>query len=107
LKIVGYNYGTKGSKNEFLISSIDVESSCGLLKTSPSGMNEDMMKHITENQDNLLHTIMELKCSGLSQDRYGNYSLLYPSFDRLRDDKDVADSLQDVIDNENMIKSLK
>lgn len=106
LKIVGFNYGTKGSKNENLISSIDVESSCGLLKTSPAGINEDMMKFITNNQDNLLNTIVEVKCSGLSQDRDGNYSLLHPVFNRLRDDKDISDSLTNVIDNENMIKNL-
>ncbi len=107
LKIVGFNYGTKGSKNENLISSLNAESSDGLIKTRPQGITEEMMEYITNNQDNLLDTIIEVKCSGLSNDINGNYSLLYPAFLKFRDDKDEADSLEDVINNENMIKGLK
>lgn len=95
LKIVGFNYGT--GKNKNVISSIDVESSEGLLKTSPTGINEAMMKFITENQDKLLSTILEVKCSGLSQDNEGNYSVLHPVFKLLRDDKSVANSLEECI----------
>lgn len=106
LKIVGFNYGTEGTKNEFVISSLNVETSDGLLKTSPGGIKEDMMKHITENQDALLGTVLEVKCSGLSQDRHGEYSLLHPVFKLLRDDKDVSDSLDDVINIELAAKTL-
>jgi len=96
LKIVGFNYGT--GKNKDVISSIDVESSDGLLKTSPTGINESMMKFITENQDKLLNTIIEVKCSGLSKDSDGNYSLLHPVFKSLRtDEKSIADSLDECI----------
>lgn len=106
LKIVGFNYGTVGTKNEHVISSLNVESSDGKLKTSPGGIKEDMMLYITENQAELLNTILEVKCSGLSRDRDGNYSLLHPVFKVLRDDKNTADSLQDVINIENATKSL-
>lgn len=95
LKIVGFNYGT--GKNKDVISSIDVESSEGLLKTSPTGINESMMKFITENQGKLLNTILEVKCSGLSQDSEGNYSVLHPVFKLLRDDKSEANSLDECI----------
>lgn len=95
LVIKGFNYGT--GKNKHLISSIDVESSEGLLKTSPTGINESMMKFITENQNKLLNTIVEVKCSGLSQDSEGNYSVLHPVFKLLRDDKSVANSLTECI----------
>lgn len=96
LKIVGFNYGT--GKNKDVISSIDVESSEGLLKTSPMGINESTMKFITENQGNLLNTILEVKCSGLSQDNKGNYSVLHPVFKTLRtDEKSEANSLDECI----------
>ena len=47
LRITGFNMGTKGTKNEFVVSSFNVESSDGLVKTRPQGLKEDMMKYIT------------------------------------------------------------
>jgi ATP-dependent DNA ligase len=101
LKIVGFNYGTKGSKNEFVISSLNAESACGLLKTSPQGLNEKLMKEITANQDALLGTIIEIKCSGLSTDSSGAYSVLYPAFKHYRDDKKEANTLEECIEIQN------
>ena len=105
LKIVGFNYGT--GKNSEVISSLNCETSCGLLKTSPTGMTEADMKYITENQGNLLNTIVEVKCSGLSWDSEGNYSLFHPVYKGSRiGEKDVADSLEDVKAIEAMAKGL-
>jgi len=101
LKIVGFNYGTKGTKNENVISSLVCESSCGKLKTRPQGLKEDLMIEITENQENLLGTIIEVKCSGLSFDNTGAYSLLYPAFKHFRDDKSEANSLDECIEIQN------
>jgi len=106
LKIVGFNYGTKGTKNEDVISSLQCESSDGLLSTQPQGLTEEQMLFATENQDVLLGTVAECKCNGISQDSKGNYSLMYPSLKSFRDDKDVADSLGDIIANENMTKGV-
>ena len=104
LKIVGFNYGT--GKNSNVISSVNAESSDGKVFTRPTGINEKMMKHITENQDKLLNTILEVKCSGLSKDSDGNYSLLHPVFKSLRDDKNTCDSLESIIGIEAMAKGL-
>lgn len=105
LKIVGFNYGT--GKNLELISSLQCESYDGEVKTAPTGIKEDMMIHITENQDSLLGTVVEVKCSGLSQARDGRYSLLHPVFKVLRDDKDDSDSLEDIKNIELAAKTLK
>lgn len=96
LKIVGFNYGT--GKNKELISSFNVESSDGLLKTSPTGITEGDMKFITESQDKLMNTIIEVKCSGLSQNSDKNYSVLHPVFIKFRDDKTEANSLEECIE---------
>jgi hypothetical protein len=101
LVITGFNYGTKGTKNENVVSSLNAETSCGKLKTRPQGLKEDLMKEITENQDNLLGTIIEVKCSGLSFDNTGAYSLLYPAFKHFRDDKSEANSLEECIEIKN------
>ena len=106
LKISGFNYGKKGTKNEHVISSFNAQSEDGKINTSPQGLTEETMRYVTENQDKLLGTIIECKCNGLSKDVNGDYSLLYPSFKSFRDDKHIADTLEDVINNENMCKGL-
>ena len=104
LRITGFNYGT--GKNINVISSVNAESSDGKVVTRPTGINEAMMQHITNNQESLLGSIVECKCSGLSQDGEGNYSLLHPVFKSLRDDKDTCDDLTSIIAIENMVKGL-
>jgi len=94
LKITGFNMGT--GKNSDVVSSLTCETSDGLLITRPTGMKEDMMQHITENQDELLGTMVEVKCCGLSWNGKGEYSLFHPVFKILRDDKDTCDSLESV-----------
>lgn len=96
LRVTGFNYGT--GKNSELISSLNVESEDGLLKTSPTGINEDDMVHITANQVALMGIIVEIKCSGVSQDSNGNYSALHPVFKIFRTDKDTANTLDECIE---------
>lgn len=98
LKIVGFNYGTKGTKNENLISSLQVESSDGLLKTDPTGLTESEMEYVTANQEELMGKILEIKCSGVSQDSDGNYSVLHPVYKHIRDDKDEANTLEECLE---------
>jgi DNA ligase 1 len=98
LRIVSFNYGTVGTKNQNVISSLNVQSEDGLLKTSPGGMDEDTMDYVTENMYKLLNTIVEIKCSGLSQNSDGNYSTLHPRFKTFRSDKDVANTLEECIE---------
>jgi DNA ligase-1 len=98
LQVIGFNYGTKGTKNEHLISSLNVRSSEGKLLTSPGGINEDDMAYITDHQQELINRIVEVKCSGVSQDSDGNYSALHPVFKMFRDDKDVANTLEECIE---------
>lgn len=106
MKIVDFNYGTKGTKNEHVIASLTVESACGKVVTRPTGISESDMKYITENQNSLLGSIVEMKCCGLSHDNEGKYSTLHPVFKSIRHDKDTCDSLDSIIAIENMAKSL-
>lgn len=94
LRAKGFNYGTKGTKNEDVISAIQLTSECGLLNTTASGMDEEMMQYVTDNMDSLMDTIFEIRCCGLSQDRDGNWSTLHPSIVKYRDDKDTGETLE-------------
>jgi len=105
LRIIGFNYGTKGTKNEHVISVLQLESEDGLLKTNPGGMTEAMMADITERQDELMGTIVQIRCCGLSQTDKG-WSTQHPSIVELRTDKDSCDTLESCIAIENMAKTL-
>lgn len=94
LKIVGFEYGEKGKKNEHVISTLLVESSCGKLKTNPSSMTEKMMVDVTKRQKELLGTIVEIRCCGLSRNSKGEWSTAHPSVVELRPDKKTCDSLE-------------
>lgn len=107
LKIVGFQYGEKGTKNEHVISTLLVESSCGKLKTNPAGMTEKVMADVTKRQKELLGTVVEIRCCGLSQNSKGEWSTAHPSVEELRTDKKTFDSLQSAIDIENAAKGLK
>lgn len=98
LIVVSGNLGTAGTKNASVISSINVQSQDGLLKSSAGGMSESLMRWVTDNLESLTGTIVAVKCNGISQDREGNYSLLHPAVVRFRDDKSTANSLAECLD---------
>lgn len=106
LRIIGFNYGTKGTKNENVISVLQLESECGKLKTAPAGMTEAMMADVTARQEELLGTVVQIRCCGLSQTDKG-WSTQHPSIVELRTDKDTCDTLESCIEIENMAKTLK
>lgn len=99
LVITGFNLGTKGTKNEKVISSFNAESSCGKLKTRPQGLTEDKMKYVTENQTKLLGTVISVKCNGVSKPKDSDtYALMYPAFLEFRhDEKTEGDSLEQIL----------
>ena len=107
LKIIGFNYGNKGTKNENVISSVTCESSCGKLTARAQGIAEDKMVFITENQDTLLGTIAKVKCNGLSSNSSGGNSLFYPVLKELRDDKIEADTFEQCVEIDLASKGLK
>jgi len=106
LRIIGFNYGNAGTKNEHVISVLQLESECGLLKTAPGGMTEKMMADVTARQDELMGTVVQIRCCGLSETDKG-WSTQHPSIVELRSDKNTCDTLESCIEIENMAKTLK
>ena len=110
LKIVGGNFGGKGTKNEGKISSLNVETSCGLLTSSPGGFSEEDIAFYTENLDNLVEegAIVTVKCYGISKGRNKDtYALSHPSIVALRSDKSEADSLELILERFEKTKNLE
>ena len=67
------------------------------------------MEKITTHADEWMNKIITIKCSGVTQNAEGFYSLLHPRIasKMYRDDKTVADSLEDILNIERMAKGLK
>ncbi len=103
LRIVGFNEGTKGTRLENNLGSLICESECGLLKTDPAGITDTMREFIWNNRESLLETLVEVTCSGLSRTENG-FSLLHPRFKRLRDDKNIANTLEEIKEIEKGLK---
>lgn len=107
LEITGFNYGKKGTKNEKVISSIECKSSCGKLVANAQGLTEKLMVYVTDNQDNLLGSIIEVKCNGISSNSNGGYSVYYPALSDFRQDKSEANSLEECLEIQDSILGLK
>jgi hypothetical protein len=100
-------YGTEGKKYEGKINGFEFESECGLLKTTARGLTEQEIAEFTElGEEELVGSVFELKCSGLSHNSDGEWSLLHPSVVERRTDKDTCDTLESCQEIEQMAKGL-
>lgn len=106
LKIIGFNEGKKGTKYEGTLGSFICTSDDGKLNADPGGIAEDIRDKVWASQDHYLNTIIEVKCNGISHNRDGEYSLLHPVFNHFRDDKDRADTFEEIQANQDMIMGL-
>jgi hypothetical protein len=103
LYIDSFMYGEAGTKNEALFSRINCasESTDGkLLSTTASGMKEAIIDYVTNNHESLVGTVITVVCSGLSQNKKGDWSCLHPRVhptNAFRDDKKKANTLEECI----------
>ena len=97
LKVVGWNYGTKGGKWEHTVGSIQCESECGKLKVNISGLLDEEREW---EWDLMIGTIVTVEAESVieSKSKKGVYSLYTPSFVEVREDRAEADSLERIIE---------
>ena len=100
LIITGFNLGKPKTKYEHTLGSLQVESSDGLLSTNMSGISDTWRDELWDNQGSYLNKIVTVKCNGVSSNRDGGNSLLYPNFIEIREDKGIADSFEDILNIE-------
>lgn len=88
LKVVGFKEG-KG-KYASTFGSIELQSECGRLAVSVSGIKDNIRKQIHDNRDSHIGKVVTIKANGI---QYGEsiHSLFLPRFVEVRDDKDKAD----------------
>ena len=106
LVMKGFEFGNPGTKYENVINRVICESQDGIVKTQVSGFTEADMDFFTSNKEKLIGKIATIECSGLSQDKEGNFSLLHPRFIEVREDKTTGDDLQKIKEIEKMVTEL-
>jgi len=113
LEIIGFKSGKEGTKYENTLGSLECKTSCGKIICNVSGIEEVAKKKdlsrddFWNNKEYYLGKIITIKCNGISTDKEGNKNFFYPNYEILRTDKEVADSLEDILEIERGILSLK
>lgn len=104
LEIYDFNEGTKGTKYEGTLGSLEVRTRDGLLSSACGGLKEKsgIREEIWNNKEKYRGKIVTVKCNGISTNKQGGTSLLYCNFLYIRDDKLVADSIEECKANEQM-----
>lgn len=94
LKVVDWVEGT--GKNVGRLGALVLESRCGHLKVNVgTGFTDDDRNHI--NHGNSVGRVVSIKYNAKITDKQsGHYSLFLPVFIEFRDDKSVADNLEDI-----------
>ena len=97
LRVKDFKPGKPGTKYENTLGAFICESEDGLLKTDPGGIDEDTRDEIWSNKEHYRNKIITVKCCGISKAKdKEHYSLLHPAFVKIREDKDKADTLEDI-----------
>lgn len=106
LRIIGFNEGKKGTRFENNLGSLVCSSEDGLLNTDPAGITDEIRQYIWDNKEKLIDTIVEVECSGISKNNKNEYSVLHPRFIKLRDDRTKANTLAEILQIEQSVKSI-
>lgn len=98
LVITGYVAGS--GKNADLFGSVTAETCDGLLRVDVSGFTDEMRKHIHENRERYMGTIMAVRANEImfAKKEGDVHSLFLPRFVELRADKTLADSFAQVVE---------
>lgn len=97
LRVVGFVYGTKGTKYESMLGALELESQDGLVKVSVgSGFTDSDRNFITKD---IIGSIITVQYNQLIENKNGGTSLYLPVFIEIREDKVVADDLYKIKNN--------
>lgn len=108
MRIVGFTKGTKKTKREGKIGAIVFENDEGTIKGKTSGFDDKYLDWFTENQEQLIGSIIEVKFNDITKGKNNDYyALSHPRFVEIRNDKDETDQLSKVFELREMAMQLK
>jgi len=95
LVVTGWGYGKPHTKYEKCMGSVNAESACGQLKVALSGFTDAQRQ---ANWNDYVGTIIEVKYESVSKSGdKTTYSLSHPRFSKFRFDRNIADTLNDIL----------
>ena len=107
MRITGFKPGTKGTKREGKVGSIQFMNDEGTIKGKCSGFSDIILDEMTENPELYMNKIITVQFNDLSKGKNSeHYALSHPRFIEIRNDKDETDTLQTVFDLRDMAMCL-
>lgn len=95
LLIVGVQMGTFGSKYENLLGALICESNDGIIKVNVgSGFADGHRQNLVK--ENLIGKVVAVKYNSRIVSKSGEHSLFLPIFVEIREDKEIADSSEEI-----------
>lgn len=91
LRVIGFNYGKVGTKNEHRLGSLECASEDGMVQVNISGFDDDQRNTITK-ENSLGRIVTVVYNDRISKKKSPIDSLFLPRVECFRDDKDVADT---------------
>lgn len=95
LRVIGWNYGTVGTKNEFRLGSLLCASEDNKVIVNISGFSDEERNSITE-ENSLNKIVSVLYNERITKKNGGADSLFLPRVVEFREDKDIADTSKDI-----------
>lgn len=97
LEVVEVMPGKAGKKYAEVAGALRCKTSCGQLLVDASGMSDAQRKHFWDKRDEMVGEIVELEYNGIVKRRGSEvYSLFLPVFVKFREDKTIANSLEEL-----------
>jgi hypothetical protein len=96
VKVLGWNYGKKGTRFEKCMGSVIIGSECGLMKCNVSGFTDEEREW---NWDMMVGTIITCEAESIITSKSKDTVSLYtPSYLEIRTDKTKANTLKEMIE---------
>lgn len=97
LEVVEIVPGKEGKKYAEVAGTIRCKTSCGQLIVDASGMSDDQRQEFWDNRESMVGKIVEIEYNGIVKRRGSDVSSLFlPQFVQIREDKTVANSLDEL-----------
>lgn len=107
MRCIGFKEGTKGTKREGKVGAILFANDEGTIKGSCSGFTDEELDYFTENQNELIGKVFEVKFNDISKSENNDYfALSHPRFVEWREDKNETDTLEKVFQLRKMAMEL-
>lgn len=107
VRVVGFKDGTKGTKREGKVGSIQFVTDDGKVQGYASGFSDEILDEISKNKHMYMNRVFSVQFNDITKGRNNEYyALSHPRFIEWRDDKTETDDLERIFENKEMAKDI-